>query len=817
MKRPTILWKVVSAIALVAVSVAAGYGAEPMTPVGSRPLAAARLASRGNADPNQPLAMRVHFALRNTTELATLLREQQDPASPNYRKWLKTGEFDQRFGPRPSDVKAVVDWLTGEGFKVESSSNGSIDFTGNVNQAQQSFAVRIAGDGAGGYANVDDPMMPARFAGVVSTITGMDNLTRIKPAGLHRRMPRPDEENPQLLALNDSALSASNPSSPAGLATSPQFTIQNITAFGPQDMRTFYDEKVGAGSDGSGTCIALVGVSQIGAGAVSSFDSRFHLPAAKLTTVIAGGNPGATHDGGEIEAELDVEWAHAMAPGASERLYLASQVNNDPLASDIAAAVNDNKCGIISISFSYCAASSIEFTGVLDPLFQKAAAQGQSVFVSSGDEGAADLDAECDASGARGVNEMSADPFVTSVGGTQVQPNYDSKGNDVGYVEEQVWNSDGATGGGVSEVFGKPSYQTDVPGIPNDANRDVPDIALIASPDLPGVFLGDAAIAKPAAIVCCIGGTSLSAPMMAGLVAVIDQQISERIGPLNPILYSLGANQYGPAHADRGFQDIVSGNNGYNGVSGFNAGTGYDQATGLGSIDFAVFAEAVKGNLPAVTTTMVAAPTQVNFGNVDATGIGKPHKVTFTNKGVEIAELGAINVPADFTVVAGSDHCSNATVVPKKSCSVTLKFSPSVVGPSSESLSIPYNGSVSPVTVAVSGVATQVSVGKPASVTFAPVAAGSSSPKAKPVTITNLSATATIQIGAAGLSGPFSIAGDGCAGATLGPKKHCIVSMAFAPPADTASKTSINGSISYGFSYGSNSGTASIPLTGTVK
>ena len=92
-------------------------------------------------------------------------------------------------------------------------------------------------------------------------------------------------------------------------------------------------------------------------------------------------------------------------------------------------------------------------------------------------------------SSSRNVNEMSADPYVTSVGGTQFTPTY-SGGNDQGYATENVWNdSSGATGGGASAVFTKPSYQTGS-GVPNDGARDVPDIALIASPNFPGVFWG---------------------------------------------------------------------------------------------------------------------------------------------------------------------------------------------------------------------------------------------------------------------------------------------------------------------------------------
>jgi hypothetical protein len=815
MKRALWLWKVVAAVILVAGGMGVGYGADGAILSGNHPMQTATLVSRGNADVNQPLAMTVRFALRNTDELTALLQQQQDPTSANYHKWLKTGEFDQRFGPNPSDVSAVAKWLSDEGFTVESSTDGFIDFSGNVGQAEQTFSVRIAsyGDGAT-FANVEDPVIPSQFGGVIAAITGLDNLTRIKPAGLHQF--QPTTPGPETLALNDTDVAGLG--SGSGLPTSPDFSFEGITAFGPQDMQTFYDETVQAGSDGAGSCIALVGVSEISSGALASFDNKFHLPATKLSTVVSGANPKTTHDGSELEAELDVEWSHAIAPAATQKLFVASNRSSDPLAMDIGAAVKDNKCGAISISFSYCGASSSEFTGVLDPLFKKAAAQGQSVFVSAGDEGAAALDDQCNPTDGRGVNEMSADPYVTAVGGTQASPNYDSKGNAMGYAQEQVWNSDGATGGGVSEVFAKPDYQKlGTPGMPNDANRDVPDIALIASPVLPGVFLGDAAVSKPAQVVCCIGGTSLSAPMMAGFVTVLDQQVDERLGSLNPILYSLADRQYGADGMDEGFHDVVNGNNSFDDVDGFNAGPGYDQTTGLGSIDFAVLAQAVKGNLPPVLTTIAATPAQLNFGNVDATGAGKPHKIVFANTGVEIASMGTVSVPSDFTIVPGGDHCSGAGVGPKKSCFVTVEFTPSAQGPCSQTLSIPYNGAAaSPVSVALSGTGTAVSLKAPGSVTFAPTAAGTSS-NPKSVTITNSSVSASVVMGSAALTGPFTIASDTCSGATLGPRKHCVVAIAFASPSGASSKTPESGNLSFSFTYGVNGGSVATALSGTVK
>ncbi len=108
----------------------------------------------------------------------------------------------------------------------------------------------------------------------------------------------------------------------------------------------------------------------------------------------------------------------------------------------------------------------------------------------------------CVAGSARSVNEMSADPNVTAVGGTQFNPTY-SGGNDLGHATEKVWNDGiGASGGGASQFFSKPGYQSGA-GVPADGARDVPDIALIASPEFPGVFWGHD-VGGTGQISCCV-------------------------------------------------------------------------------------------------------------------------------------------------------------------------------------------------------------------------------------------------------------------------------------------------------------------------
>src|ERR1019366_2932396 len=223
----------IAALALLSLTLTSSNSADSAILAGNHPREAETLASMGNAEPSQPLSMEIHFAVRNEAELNQLLAEQQNPASPNYHRWLATGEYNRRFGPRQSDIDAVTDWLKGEGFMVESTSDGYLRFSGTVAQAQRSFSTRIArfGDGST-YANVDDPAIPTRFAGVIGNLLGLDNMTHAMPLA-----PRPLPTKPR--APSSSNVGKSRQSRSSGPYAPQASVVGSGIAFGPQDMRTF--------------------------------------------------------------------------------------------------------------------------------------------------------------------------------------------------------------------------------------------------------------------------------------------------------------------------------------------------------------------------------------------------------------------------------------------------------------------------------------------------------------------------------------------------------------------------------------------------
>jgi subtilase family serine protease len=250
---------------------------------------------------------------------------------------------------------------------------------------------------------------------------------------------------------------------------------------------------------------------------------------------------------------------------------------------------------VISISYSYCGQVSTFFSETLAALFSQAALQGQSVFVSSGDAGAAGLTNNgfgCTPASSASVSEMSAEPDVTSAGGTQFQPLYNSAGQDTSTVEdglESAWNEDdivendqivGATGGGMSAIFTRPSWQ-DGTGLMGSM-RMIPDVALGSSGSQPGFYIVTMSNGKN--VLDIVAGTSIAAPSWAGYTRLIAKASgSSRLGLMNPRLYELGA-----MGSESGLIDVINGNNSFNGVAGYFAGIGYDMTTGWGSPDMAV-------------------------------------------------------------------------------------------------------------------------------------------------------------------------------------------------------------------------------------
>ena len=543
----------------------------------------------GRTDPRLPLARLVLvLALRPGARprLDALLAEQQDPASPRYRRWLTPEELGADFGLGDREVARVAGWLAAQGFTIDEVAKGRgwIDFSGNVRQVEQAFATEMHDYRIGGvlrHAAAAPPSVPRELAPLVAGIVSLHDVP-LAAAG-----PRPPPAGapgaPDGTAPRDGAPAGGHLLAPADLATI-------------YHLRPLYD----AGVDGTGESIAVLARTDIQLADVQAFRSWFGLPARDPVFVYNGIDPGIVNFYDQGESSLDVEWAGATAPGATVKLVISGSTGGtDGITLSAQYAVEHNLAPVVSLSYGQCelalGQSALAFWS---HLWAQAAAQGITVMVAAGDSGPATCDPPTRATaGMASVNGLCSTPYDVCVGGAELDdaaspaswwsPGVDpvTKGSALSYIPEVAWNESGAVaggsglwagGGGASGFSGKPAWQS-APGVPDDGARDVPDVALTAARRTPYVYFEDGQALT-------VGGTSGATPSFAGIMALLVQRARQRQGNANPAFYGLAAGQYGGA-GPAVFHDVVRGDTGVPGLGGFGAGPGYDQATGLGTVD----------------------------------------------------------------------------------------------------------------------------------------------------------------------------------------------------------------------------------------
>ena len=402
-------------------------------------------------------------------------------------------------------------------------------------------------------------------------------------------------------------------------------SADNLACYTPDDLRNAYNLPAlyARGATGKGETILIVdafGSPTIKAD-LSAFDAQFGYPAPPKFTVIApaGSIPKFNRKNSQMvgwagETTLDVEYAHALAPGANILLVEtpASETEGVIGFPQIVAAeeyaLSHYKVGVISQSF---AATEQTFSGYGDiaPLraaYTDAQSHHVTVLAGTGDAGATNFQFDGVTYYRHRVSAWPAtDPLVTAVGGTELEGNGDGTFTSVAWNDtfnqafEKFWNGSTrpvpfSTGGGVSEFFGRPSYQNGVKGVTGSL-RGVPDISMSGAcngaVDVFGSYDGSGW-----SLAC---GTSESAPEFAAIVAIADQIAGRSLGVINPTLYKMYAQ-----HA-AGIVDVTSGNNtvafypkgGKSAVTvkGYSAGNGYDLVTGIGTLDALPFAYELAG------------------------------------------------------------------------------------------------------------------------------------------------------------------------------------------------------------------------------
>ena len=508
-------------------------------------------------------------------ELDVLTEAQQNPESPSYHKWLSPEEYGSRFGASAADLTRITAWLESHGFSVEPVPAGRqlVVFSGTAGQVADAFHTEIHQYSIAGQmhvANAQDPQIPRAFVSVVAGILSLNDFRRVS----------------QIRSIH----SVAEPNS-----SRPENTQGSTHYLFPADYATIYDlnPQYAAGKNGNGASIAIVGRSNINLSDVSNFRSYSALPANQPAVIFEGANPGLV-SGDQDESTLDVEWSGAVASGAAVKFVVgASTATTDGVDLSAQYIVNHKIANVMSTSYGNC--ESNMGSGAMafyNSLWQQAASEGISAFVSSGDSGAAGCygGSSTSASGT-GVNGLCSSPYSTCVGGTEfsegsgtywASTNGAGGGSALSYIPEKVWNESGkdggsglwASGGGISEFYTQPSWQKGISGANSNGMRAVPDVALTAA-------------SHDGYLICengswwVIAGTSAASPSFAGIMAIVDQkQSGAGQGNANPTLYGLLEVSEKPFHS------TPSGNNSVPGVNGFTAsGAAYNLATGLGSVD----------------------------------------------------------------------------------------------------------------------------------------------------------------------------------------------------------------------------------------
>jgi kumamolisin len=495
-------------------------------------------------------------ATRITVSVVVKCKAPLKAANRLGKERLTRAQFRQSHGPDPVALKLIRAFAKEYGLAVVSGTPapGSciVKLTGSIAAMQRAFGATLvhrSSDTATYRIREGDITLPSELSGSVEAVLGLDNRPQAQP---HFRIAG---EKSNLAARTAQA---------GGFAT-PQISIrsnaQANTSYTPVQVAQFYQFPSNASAAGQ-----TIGILELGGGYrtadLTAYFKSLGQPTPKVTAVSVDGakNSPSTADGADGEVMLDIEVSAAVAPGANIAVYFAPNTDQGFL-DGLDAAIHDtvNKPSVVSISWGAAEANwTQQAMSALDSACQSAAALGISITAAAGDNGSTD--------GGTGnnVDFPSSSPHVLACGGTKLT------GNGTTISSEVVWNeqasNEGATGGGVSNVFPLPAWQSSA-NVPkptkSTGGRGVPDVCGNADPATGYTVRVDGQT-------LVIGGTSAVAPLWAGLIAVANQQNGKTAGLLQPQIYA--------AKAKSGFRDITSGNNG-----SFSAGPGWDACTGLGS------------------------------------------------------------------------------------------------------------------------------------------------------------------------------------------------------------------------------------------
>jgi kumamolisin len=457
-------------------------------------------------------------------------------------------ELQKRYAVGKGDVKALVDWLKTQGFRIgKVTKDGTAVYaSARVDQIEKSLGVemvRVTKDGLTFTAARNAPSLPADVAGSVHAIVGLQPFRR---AHKHGRKQLPTRGNRASLK--------------SGSAATPSPNVANKPPFLVNEILKAYNAN-GLNVTGKGQTIAILIDTFAVDSDVRTFWRLNAIPGttSRITKINVRGGALPPPAG---EETFDVEWSSGIAPGARIRVYASGTLGFVDLDAALDQIIADTATqpGMRQLSISLGLGETFMPAGEVrtqQQKFLRLAAAGVNVFVSSGDGGSNPDITGHNSTGPTQAEYGASDPSVIGVGGTTLSLKSNGSIN-----AESGW---AGGGGGVSVFFNRPSWQTGS-GVPAGTKRLVPDVSAVADPDAGAFLVFHGTVSQ-------FGGTSWGAPVWAGFCALINEARLKARKPalpfLNPLLYRLRGT---PA-----FRDITKGNNG-----AFQAGAGYDLVTGLG-------------------------------------------------------------------------------------------------------------------------------------------------------------------------------------------------------------------------------------------
>jgi subtilase family serine protease len=531
-------------------------------------------------DGSQEISVLLALPSSDPTGLAAFIKHVSTPSDPLFHQYLSPEQFAQKFGGNAADYTALKIWAAANGLTVSQESIGRTNLTvrGKVSQLQTIFKTRLntyrTPNGETFYSASVKPVVPAEISSKISGVLGLTESKQLTPLA---KIAKTVGENPE---ITDGKMRADSGGTGAG------------GTYAAKDLRTVYSIP-DFGKYSSKIVMAVFEQGYYHPADTEKYFTANHLPDVKQTPISVNKSPVVDEPAIEVEACLDIDMIVGMNPNVSEVLVYIDDYHYDAFNVAIVDAISqiasDAKAQIVSISYGQD--EGLQGNATLDAentALQQCAAEGITVFASSGDNGAYGDGYNFPYN----VSDPASQPMVTGVGGTTL-----FTGPGQLWESETAWDeltdNYGATGGGISTYWSLPDFQNTTVGgtfyvTANGGSatyRNVPDVAAVGDP-----LTGVGVYVKDQGGWLQIGGTSVSSPIWAGYLSTIEAAYSYfklgNIGYFNPLLYAVGTSDFGVGTPDAYLNDIIQGQNGEVGSSypGYFNNFGYSNTTGNGTL-----------------------------------------------------------------------------------------------------------------------------------------------------------------------------------------------------------------------------------------